>query len=63
MLLREAMDLLELSAECTRADAKAAYKRKALECHPDRNPDVADAKEKFQAVGAACMPAASRPRA
>jgi len=50
--LREALALLSLTLECTPADAKAAYKRKALECHPDRNTS-ADATREFQALGAA----------
>ena len=52
MNLKEALKLLDLTVECTPADTKAAYKKKALEYHPDRN-DSADANEKFQSIGAA----------
>lgn len=50
--LRAALELLGLLVGCTAADAKQAYKRKALECHPDRN-DNESAKEEFQALAAA----------
>lgn len=34
-------------------DIKASYKQKALELHPDRNPDCKDCQEKFAKVSKA----------
>ena len=52
MRLHEALRLLGLTAGWTLADAKAAYKKLALEYHPDRN-NSEDANEKMQRIGAA----------
>ncbi len=52
MKLADALERLNLTIVCTSADARTAYKRRALELHPDRN-DSPDAKEEFQKLGQA----------
>ena len=44
-------DLLEVSTNATAAGIKKAYYKKARACHPDKNPDDAEAAAKFQALG------------
>jgi len=46
-------DLLEVSPTATESEIKKAYYKLAKEVHPDKNPDDAHAKEKFQALGEA----------
>lgn len=46
----EEMDLyeiLEIAPSSTSADIKKAYRKKALQCHPDKNPDDPEAAKKF----------------
>jgi curved DNA-binding protein CbpA len=44
---------LGLDKEATEADIKKAYRKLAMTCHPDKNPDDPQAKEKFQAISEA----------
>ncbi len=44
---------LGLDKEATDADIKKAYRKLAMTCHPDKNPDDPLAKEKFQAISEA----------
>ncbi|XP_066142970.1 dnaJ homolog subfamily C member 17 [Euwallacea fornicatus] len=46
----EEMDLyeiLEIEPSSSTADIKKAYRKKALQCHPDKNPDDSEAVKKF----------------
>jgi hypothetical protein len=44
---------LGLDKEATESDIKKAYRKLAMTCHPDKNPDDPQAKEKFQAISEA----------
>jgi curved DNA-binding protein CbpA len=44
---------LGLDKEATETDIKKAYRKLAMTCHPDKNPDDPNAKEKFQAISEA----------
>lgn len=41
-------EILEVSREVTVAELKKAYRQKALEHHPDRNPDNPEAEDRFK---------------
>ena len=41
-------EVLEVSREVSAAELKSAYRNKALELHPDRNPDDPQAEEQFK---------------
>lgn len=41
-------EVLEVHREVTVTELKKAYRKKALELHPDRNPDNAEAEEEFK---------------
>jgi molecular chaperone DnaJ len=46
-------EILEVTREVSTAELKKAYREKALEYHPDRNPGNAEAEEKFKACAEA----------
>jgi len=46
-------DLLGVPTTATPAEIRKQYYKLARQCHPDKNPDDPEAKEKFQALGAA----------
>ncbi|KAJ1612345.1 DNAJ domain-containing protein [Cryptosporidium canis] len=46
-------DLLSVSPNASADEIRRQYYRKAKQYHPDKNPDDADAKEKFQKLGEA----------
>ncbi|OWZ74394.1 hypothetical protein AYX14_00041 [Cryptococcus neoformans] len=46
-------DLLEVSVDATEAEIKKAYKKKAMQHHPDKNPDDPNSHETFQRIGQA----------
>ncbi|KAF7322709.1 CMGC/DYRK/DYRK2 protein kinase [Mycena chlorophos] len=48
-----AFDLIGASIDATREDASKAYRKLALQCHPDKNRDDPTATERFQELGAA----------
>lgn len=53
LTLRNALAILGLQIGVSFAEAKSAYRRLALQFHPDRRPDDPDATEKFQRINAA----------
>jgi molecular chaperone DnaJ len=46
-------ELLSVTRQSTAVEIKAAYRKKALQYHPDRNPDDAEAEEMFKIVAEA----------
>ncbi|KAG1679912.1 DnaJ subfamily C member 17 [Nymphon striatum] len=46
-------DLLAISIEATEKEIKKAYRKKALKCHPDKNPDNAKAADLFHQLSKA----------
>ena len=42
--------LLELTSDASAQDIKTAYRKKALEVHPDKNPDNPEAAKLFHQV-------------
>lgn len=46
-------DILGIQKNATESEIKKAYRKKAMEYHPDRNPDDKTAEERFKKVGEA----------
>lgn len=46
-------DLLNVKPEATADEIKKSYRKLALKCHPDKNPDDPEAQEKFKSISMA----------
>ena len=53
MAKRDYYDVLGVPKDASEGDIKKAYRKKAVQYHPDKNPDDKDAEDKFKEVGEA----------
>lgn len=53
MAKRDYYEILGISRDAEEGDIKKAYRRLAMKCHPDRNPDDKEAEEKFKELSEA----------
>jgi molecular chaperone DnaJ len=53
MLDTDYYELLQVERTADEKTIKSAYRRLAMECHPDRNPGCADSEAKFKAISVA----------
>lgn len=51
--MRDPYEVLGVSRSASQDEIKAAYRRLAIEHHPDKNPDDPDAEERFKEIGSA----------
>ena len=47
---RDYYEVLGLQKGATEAEIKSAFRKKAMECHPDRNPGDKEAEERFKEI-------------
>ncbi len=50
---RDYYDVLGVARGAPEPDLKKAYRKLAMECHPDRNPDDSEAEERCKEVSEA----------
>src|SRR3981081_4219734 len=50
MMRRDYYEILGVSKSCTDAEMKAAFRKAAMQCHPDRNPGNTEAEIQFKAL-------------
>src|SRR3990172_3817433 len=50
MARRDYYGVLGVQKNCTLENLKKAYRKLALECHPDRNPGNKEAEERFKEI-------------
>ncbi|MGH6800881.1 MAG: molecular chaperone DnaJ [Methylocella sp.] len=53
MMRRDYYEILGVSKSCTDGEMKAAFRKAAMQCHPDRNPGNAEAEIKFKELNEA----------
>ena len=53
MVRRDYYEILGVSKACTDADLKSAFRKAAMQCHPDRNPGDAEAEIRFKELNEA----------
>lgn len=53
MAKRDFYEILGVSKTCTDAEMKSAFRKAAMECHPDRNPGNGDAEVQFKELNEA----------
>ena len=53
MAKRDYYDILGVERGADEKTMKSAFRKKAMECHPDRNPDNPDAEAKFKELNEA----------
>jgi len=53
MSRRDFYEILGVSKTCTEIEMKSAFRKAAMDCHPDRNPGNADAEVKFKELNEA----------
>ena len=59
MIMTDYYEVLEVAKGATQDEIKKAYRKKALQYHPDRNPGDKEAEKKFKEISEAMKSAAT----